>query len=1057
MISLPKLAVHRPVTAAMALVSILVLGSIAVVRLPQAYLPALDAPYIGIEIPYPNSNPTQVEQEIAKPVEEVLSTLPAVKKLSSRSNADGAGFDLEFDWGRELDVVRMQVSEKMEQIEPDLPAGIGEIRIFSFNTADIPVIQGRIAASGVDLSENYNLIENRILNRIRRVPGVARVDLEGVAPKEISIDLALDRIQEHRVDVDGLIQRLQGATSTLVLGAVLDGGMRYTARGIGDFTTVEALEALPVNDAGLRLGDLAEVTYDEPPIGHGRHLDGNFAVALDVFKESTANTVEVVQAVNAVIHGEIADDPLLQGVQLFVWEDQAKAITAGIDGLTKAGLVGSLLAVLCLYFFLRRLDSTFIVSLSIPFSILAACGVLYFMGKTLNILSMMGLILGVGMLVDNAVVVLEAIDRRHRDAPEGSLTAEKAALAGSREVGMAVAASTLTSLIVFLPLIVGSKSQLTTWLGEVGIAISIAFVCSLVSSLTLIPLMSAHFLRQKEMKPSRFLVWLEDRYAASLGWTLRHWVWTAVILLVGLPVLIAVPFATGMVETAMFSGTVNERLYLSYEFADFTYKGDAERAVDKVEAFLDENRERFGIDSVYSFFEENNAGTTMNFAGTSLTDDQLKELRTEIRDALPTLPGVRLFFYDDAESGGSSTYFAVKLFGQDSQVLERLGQEAARRLRTVDSVLDVRTSDQGGQKEIRVTVNREKALRAGLTPGDVAGVFSFTLGGMRLARFDAGDREVETWLALRLADRQNVEDLKAIPIGGGGDRGGGGNGGGAGRSILLGEIANFEIVPKPREIRRENRKVRVAVDATYEGEDFEVAKEEIGGLMDSLDLPPGYSWGWNDRMIEQEGQDAQMAVNFLLALLLVYLVMASLFESLVQPFAIIFSIFFAIPGAVWALALTGTPMNLMAQIGFLILMGIVVNNGIVLLDHVNRLRDEEGLSDAEAILAAGRHRLRPILMTATTTIIGLVPLALRGATVGDVFYFPLARTVMGGLMTSAVLTLLALPLVSLGCEFVARWLRGIWGKSGAVAAGGWRRKGRNRGLVRGDEVPGAAG
>ena len=1031
MISLPKLAVRRPVTAAMAIVSVLVLGAIAVVKLPQAYLPALDAPYIGIQVPYPNSNPTQVEQEIAKPVEEVLSTLPSVKKLSSRSDADGANFDLEFDWGRELDVVRMQVSEKMEQIEPELPEGIGEVRIFSFNTADIPVIQGRLSATGVDLSENYDLLENRILNRIRRVPGVARVDLEGVAPKEISIDLVLDRIKEHRVDVDGLIGRLQGATSTLVLGSVRDGGMRYTARGIGDFTTVEALEQLPVNDAGLRLGDLAEITYDEPPIGHGRHLDGDFAVALDVFKESTANTVDVVHAVEHVIDTEIANDPLLQGVQLFVWEDQAKAITAGIDGLTKAGLVGSLLAVLCLYFFLRRLDSTLIVSLSIPFSILAACGVLYFMGKTLNILSMMGLILGVGMLVDNAVVVLEAIDRRHRDEPDP----EKAALAGSREVGMAVAASTLTSLIVFLPLIVGSKTQLTTWLGEVGIAISIAFACSLVSSLTLIPLMSAHFLRKKQVEPSRFLVWLEGRYERALGWTLRHRAWSAVIIVLAVLGLGIGPFAGGMVETAMFSGTVNERLYLSYEFSEFTYKSDAEEAVNRVEAFLDENRERFQIESVYSFFQENHAGTTMNFAGPSLSDEALKERRSEIRDALPTLPGVRLFFYDDAESGGSSTYFAVKLFGQDSQVLERLGNEAARRLRTVDNVHDVRTADQGGQKEIRVTVDREKALRAGLTPGDVAGVFSFTLGGMRLARFDAGDREVETWLALRLADRQDVEDLKSIPLGGGP-----GENGEPGRSILLGEIANFEIVPKPREIRRENRKVRVAVDATYEGEDFEAAKEEIAGLMDSLDLPPGYSWGWNDRMIEQQGQDQQMAVNFLLALLLVYLVMASLFESLAQPFAILASILFALPGAAWALALTGTPFNLMAQIGFLILMGIVVNNGIVLLDHVNRLRNEEGMSDAEAIMAAGRHRLRPILMTATTTIIGLVPLALRGATVGDVFYFPLARTVMGGLASSAVLTLLALPLVSLGVEGVARWWKRIWGKSTVVSRGGWRRK-----------------
>jgi len=1007
--SLARLAVDRPVTTGMALVSVLVLGAIAVARLPQAYLPEVDAPFIGVEIPYPSSNPTQIEKEIVKPVEEVLSTLPAVKSLGANADADGAFFDLEFDWGQELDVVRMQVSEKMEQIEPELPEGIGEVRIFSFNTSDIPIIQGRIAATGVDLSENYELIESRIMNRLRRVPGVARVDIGGVAPKEISIDLVLARIQEHGVDVGELIDRLRGASASQVLGEVREGGMRYTARGLGAFDSVEALAELPIDERGLRLGDVAEITYEEPPIPHGRHLDGNFAVALDVYKESTANTVEVVHAAQQVIDEEIANDPLLAGIRMFVWEDQAKAITEGISGLTKAGFIGSLLALGCLWFFLRRLDSTLIVSASIPFSILAACAVLYFTGKTLNILSMMGLILGVGMLVDNAVVVLESIDRKHRTERDR----KKAALWGAKEVGVAVTASTVTSLIVFLPLIVGAKNQLTTWLGEVGIAISIAFACSLVSSLTLIPLMSAHLLREKRTRPSRAVAWLEGRYVRALGWTLRHRAWTAGLLVAVLAVGMA-PLFTDLVDKAMFSGTVNNRLYLRYEFSEFTYRSHAAREVEKVEAFFDTRREQYGIDSVYSFWEENFAATTLNLVDEARSDEAMKELRTTIREELPTLPGVRLLFDDDAQSGGSTTYFAVKLFGQDSQELERLSTEAARRLETVEDVEDVRTAESGGQREVRVTLDREKARQAGIDPATLGEIFSFTLGGMRLARFDAGEREVETWLALRLEDRQSIADLERLQVGGG-----------DGRPVLLGEIASFEIVPKPRQIRRENRKVQVAVDATYDGEEWESAKEEIGRLMDALDLPAGYSWSWNDRILEQEGQDEQMGVNFLLALLLVYLVMASLFESLAQPFAILVSILFAFPGAAWMLAATGTPLNLMAQIGFLILMGIVVNNGIVLLDHLNRLRGE-GLSTHDAILAAGRDRLRPILMTASTTVLGLVPLAIPGATVGDVFYYPLARTVMGGLISSSILTLLFLPYVNLGVEGVAGWLKRVW-------------------------------
>jgi hydrophobic/amphiphilic exporter-1 (mainly G- bacteria), HAE1 family len=1007
--NLPKLAVHRPVTTLMVLVSVLVLGGIALSRLPLAFLPEVDAPFIGVQIPYPNSNPTQIEKEITKPVEEALSTLAGVKKLSSTSTADSAEFQMEFDWGQELDIVRMAVSEKIDQVKPTLPAGIGQVLIFSFNTSDIPVIEARLAAEGVDLSRNYDLLESRIVNRIRRVPGVARVDLDGVAPREISIDLSLAAVKEHRVDVGSLIQRLQASSANLVLGQVQDGGLRYTARALGAFQSVDQIAGLPIDERGLRLGDIAEITYEEPPIPYGRHLDGKYAVAVNVFKESTANTVEVVHAVNKVIHEDIGSDPLLQGIKLFVWDDQAEQITSGIEGLTSSGMIGGLLAVLVLYFFLRRLDSTIIVSLSIPFSVIAACGVMYFLGKTLNILSMMGLMLGVGMLVDNAIVVLESIDRRHRE----ERNTKKAALEGAGHVAMAVLASTCTTLIVFLPLILGGKTELTVWLGEVGTAISLAMVCSLFSALTLIPLTAAHFLRPKETKPVRVVVWLERRYVRVLAWTLRHRVATLFIVLGGLS-LGFVPFATGLVKTGMFSAQVNERLRLSYEFADFSYKSDSEKVVNQVEKYLYDNAARLHVAGVYSYYAENEAGTTITLDRKDFSDAEIQDLRQEIRKGLPEIPGARVFFEDDAETGGGSTYFAVKLFGPDSSVLRDAAEEVQRRLETVSGVEDVTSPIHRARREIQVTIDREKALRQGLTAQDVSNVFSFTLGGTRLRRFNAGDHEVETWLALRTEDRTNLDDLKHIQVATT-----------RGLPVTVGDIADFQLVRREQEIRRENRKVRVEVRATYEGKEWDDTKERISGLMDSLNLPPGTSWSWDDRILEQDAQGQQMAVNFLLALALVYIVMASLFESLAQPFAILFSIPFALPGATWLLAATGTPFNLMAQIGLLILMGVVVNNGIVLLDHMNQLR-RLGVPRDQAILEAGRDRLRPVLMTAATTILGLLPLAFGGSNVGGLMYFPLARTVMGGLLSSTVLTLIVLPYITLGVEGVAAWAKGLW-------------------------------
>ena len=1011
--NLPKLAVSRPVTTLMVLVSVLVLGGIAWSRLPLAYLPDVDAPFIGIQIPYESSNPTQIEKEITKPVEEALATLSGVKKMRSRSTADGAEINMEFDWGKDLDVVRMQVGEKMDQVKPSLPEGIGQVLIFSFSTSDIPVVEGRIAAEGVDLSQNYDLLETRVVNRIRRVPGVARVQLEGVAPREISIDLVLDRIKAHNVEVGSLIERLQGASQNLVLGQVDSGGLRYTARALGAFGSVEAIENLPVNDRGLRLKDVAEVVYEEPPAATGRHLEGNYAVALDVYKESTANTVEVATAVREVIEEDIGKDPLLKGVQLFVFEDQAKQITGAIDGLTESGMIGGLLAVLILYFFLRRLDATLIVSLSIPFSVIAACGAMYFMGKTLNILSMMGLMLGVGMLVDNAIVVLESIDRRQR----GERDSKKAALEGASHVWLAVTASTCTTLIVFLPLIVGASNQLTIFLKDVGIALSLAMIGSLFSSLTLIPLVSAHFLKAREPKPVPSVTWMEERYARALGWTLRHRKTTFALIVLVLASS-TVPFALDLVQAGMFSATTNERLRINYEFADFSYKSDSERAVSQVEAFLNANAERFLVKGLYSFYQENEAGTTITLSRPDLSDPEMQELRTKLRDSLPKIPGVKLTFEDDAaEAGGSSTFFAVKLFGQDSEVLGKLAEETERRLATVSGVEDITSPIHRGRREIQVKVDRDKAMRLGMSAQDVSNLFSFTLGGMRLRRFNAGDHEVETWLALRPEDRTSLEDLKHLQVTNEG-----------GTPVLLGDIATFQVITREQEIQRENRKVKTEVRAVYEGEDWDGSKERIGALMDAFDLPPGYSWSWDDRILEQDGQGQQMGVNFLLALALVYIVMASLFESLAQPFAILFAILFAIPGAVWLLAATNTPFNMMAQIGLLILMGVVVNNGIVLLDHLNQLR-AAGMPRDEAIIQAGRDRLRPVVMTAATTILGLLPLAWGGASVGDLFYYPLARTVMGGLISSSILTLLVLPYITLGVEGFAAWLRSLWSGS----------------------------
>ncbi len=1007
--SLVRLAITRPVTAVVLLVVLMLLGGIAIQRLPLAFLPEVDVPIIVVEVPHPDSSPRQVEREIVEPIEGALSTLSGIKSMRSSATADGASFVLEFEWGESLDVIRMQVTEKLDGVRARLPAGARRMTVASFNTADIPVVEARISAQGVDLSASYPLLEAHVLDPLRRIPGVARVQIDGVRPRQVYVDLVADRILEHGVDVGALVERLQAASAEAVLGEVDDGGRRLTVRGEGSFESLEGLRQLPIGIGGLRLGDIAEISYEEPPIGYGRHLGREEAIGLSVYKESTANTVDVVDAVRATLEGEIDTDPMLAGVRLFVWEDQAEHIRAGIEGLQRAGLIGALMAVLCLYAFLRRIDATLIVALSIPFSVVVACGALYFLGKTLNLLSMMGLMLGIGMLVDNAIVVLESIDRKRDEEPN----VRRAALLGAGSVTAAVTVATLTTLIVFLPLVLGGASELTVWLKEVGITISLALGCSLLSSLTLIPLMSTRLLRARSSAEPRRPSAMERGYGAALSWTLRHpWLSTVGLLLtLGVGVF---PLVAEQVEVEPFSGQVNERLSIDYEFADFHYKSEAERAVVQVESYLDEHRERFGIAEIYSYYSENEAQTIIVLDRADLDDEGVKQLRAEIREGLPTLVGAKAKFFEQADAGGSSTYFSVQLYGRESDELERIAEQTRAVLDELDGVQDLSTSFQHGRDEIEVKVDRELAQRRGITAEDAAQTFGFTLGGLPLPRFRDGPREVDTWLALRIEDRAGLDDLRSIsfPVP-------------EGLPVRLGDISEFRVVKTPMTLQRENRRTNAWVGATYEGEDWMEARERIEARMNEMTLPNGYDWSWDRWTLERDSQGEEMGINFLLALALVYIVLASQFESLAQPLAIVLSILFALPGAAWMLMATGTPLNLMAQIGLLILMGVVVNNGVVLLDRVNQLR-AGGRSTHDAFVQAGRDRLRPIVMTATTTVLGLVPLAIGGSAVGGLFYFPLARAVMGGLMSGALLTLLALPLLTMGLEGLAAFGKRWW-------------------------------
>ena len=990
--SLPRLSVNRPVTTAMLLLSVLTLGAISFTRIPLAYLPDVDFPAVFVTVPYPNSNPLQIEREIVRPLEEALATIPGARRINATATADQAQLQLDFTWGETVDVARAKVFEAVEDARPDLPTDVREVFVNTFSTTRIPIVEARISAPGLDLSANYERLERRIADPIRRVPGVARVDLSGVEPREVRINLRTYRIAAHRVDIGEVAARVENLNRNLPLGSIRTEEGVTPVRGFGALDAIDQIGAFPLNDRGLRVADIAEVTYREPPIGFGRHLNDEAAIGLSVFKSAEANTVEVATEVTALIESEIAADPALAGISLLVFEDQAAQITSGLAGIRTEGLLGALLAVFVLFLFLRRVDTTSIVSLTIPMSIIAAAIILYFAGRSLNVLSMMGMMLGVGLLVDDAIVVLESIVREHGRG----LRAKAAAIVGAHAVSGPVIASTITTAIVFLPTVVGAKNPMSIWLGEIGLALSLTVFCSLFISLTLIPLVSSRLLARRASVAPRWTERLADAYQRLLRVTLRRrWITAGVAAAFLLSAVL--PFFLGL-STAVFAGLNRNRIFLAYEFSDFHYRADAERVVDRVEDALRPLREPLGIESVYSYFAENEAQTVLSFGDEHVSDDEGAELRDRIREALPALPGVRVLFGDDdRDTGGSSMFFRVNLYGDDSGELTALAERAAEGLAAVEGVTDIESREESPRREVIVRPRLEEAALYGITPRDLSDIFGFSLGGRRLRRFQTGEREVEVLLTMSQQDVSRVEDLRNFTLIGDG-----------GSPVHLGSLADFEVVERKRAVRRVDRKGVATVRASYGGEDWNAAREEIETGMDGLALPPGVSWSFGERISRQDTDLRNMAVNYLLALLLIYIVMAAQFESLSHPFAILISIPYALWGAAWLLLVTGSPFNLMAQIGLLILMGIVVKNGIVLIDHVNALR-RGGMERSEALLVGGRERLRPILMTAGATMLALVPMSLGRAGLDGLYYYPLARTVIGGLAASTVLTLVILP------------------------------------------------
>ncbi|PYV04924.1 MAG: hypothetical protein DMG10_06470 [Acidobacteria bacterium] len=1042
---LAELSIRYPVTVCMIFVSFIVLGLVSVTKIPLVLTPDITFPFIGVWVPYPNATPGQIQESIAKPLEEALSTVPHVQRLMTRSSDREVFIGMTFDWGQDVDWLRSQVREKVEQIRKELPDDVDQIFVRNWSTNDEPVVEGQIA-SGRDLRNAYDFIDLKIKKPLERLSGVAEVEIWGVERKEIDIYLRLDDLKRHHVDVSGLFRKMDNANLNVSLGRVLDGGLRYGAITQGSMSSLEAIRNFPVNDGGIRLAEVADIDFDNPVTNSGRHLNGKYAIGFAVRKNSQANTVETVRRVMSRIE-ELNQDPSLKGIQVLVWFDAGKEITKSLTGLLDSGTIGAFLAVIVLFLFLRKLGATLAIGFAIPFSIIATVGFLFLMGKTLNVLSMMGLMLATGMLVDNAVVVLESIFQ-NLEKGKDRVTAAKV---GTQEVITAVIAATLTSVIIFVPLVFGKKTNYSIWLADTGTSIIIALLCSLFISLTLIPLGVGKLLRIDVREKSRWQVLAQaslgprirrvfarlpglhrggsqtgmdapspareqrimDRYVLMVDWCLRHRFLCGLLLV---PAVVGVSFfALKKVPDNSPEAQDLQNLSIQYEFSEnYHYAKIEQHYVNPVEKFLLASKERFKIKDVDSFYGNNEANTRVHFDKERITLEQLVEIRKQIAAELPVIPGAEIKL-GRQEGAEAQTWISMNLFGDDSATLQALAREARNRLRKTGKFSEIHNDLDRGRQEVQIRLNRELAKKYNISPESVSRVLGIVVRGQRLRGFRTSGGEVDIWVRLQASDREDLEDLKSMVVGAGPN----------GEEILLSQVADLDIVKTPGLLQREDRRTFTWMFANYTGDKRDEGMKLVTEVMNSLDYPSGYGWSYGFWTRRRAQEDQEFYFNLLLALFMVYFVMASLFESLAHPFAIMTSLPFAMVGVAWTLYLTGTPLNLMAMIGLMVLLGIVVNNGIVMLDHVNNLR-RRGMPRSSAILLGCRERFRPILMTAITTIVGLIPLAMGKSGIFELRYFPLARTVMGGLAASTVLTLLVLPTYYTLFDDLAVWLKRTW-------------------------------
>ncbi|MBO8140698.1 MAG: efflux RND transporter permease subunit [Firmicutes bacterium] len=1017
--SIARFAVQRPIATFMIILAALILGGVALGRLELALLPDFNFPAAVVITEYENVGPQEVESQITRPIEEAMATVRNVNQVSSTSSAGSSTVVVQFNWGTDMDFAALEMRERLDLIRGLLPDGAGEPQVFRFDPSLAPMYQLNVGGMD-DLASLRQFVEDHIVDRLERLEGVAQVNVSGGLEREIRIEVDQAKLNAFGLTMDQVRQAVAAGNLNMPGGRLTEPTRELTLRTVGEFTDVGQIGRTVVHagPAGVvRVEDVARVVDGYKEQRTLSRLNGQPSVAVTIQREAQANTVVVsdrIRAELARLQEEFGDQITIQEV----W-DEAEFIRLSIQSVTNNVLQGAIIAMVVLFVFLRTLGPTLIIGSAIPVAGLATFFFLYVLDVSLNILSLGGLALGVGMLVDNAIVSLENAVR-HRQMGKAP---KEAAIDGTGEVGMALTASTLTTVAVFLPIVFvgGLTAELFR---DLSFAVVFSLAMSLVVALTFVPMLAARvnipvsqYGGAEGASRKDLFDRVRDRYRAFLGWILRRrYVAVLVVTAALVSAVLLVPRVGQEFLPVTDTGSIGVRVRLPYG----STLEETDAIVRELEEFVSGIPE---VEVVYASAGGSDSSESgvlaVNLVQQSERERSTEEVVEEIRQFASTIPGAEILVAMEnpytGGGGGGGAPIQLRLKGRDTEQLLELAEAVAARVAEVPGTREVETSTRRGRPELQVVIDRDRAARYGLTVAQIASAIRTAMDGAVATQYrpGGGGSEIEVRVQLAPEWRDNLAAVERLlistPVG---------------AHVPLSEVARIAEGVAPVTIEREDQSRVVFVYSHISGRDLSSVVADIAKVVSAMNLPDDVEWGFGGDTAEMEEAFRDLAFALLLAVVLVYMIMAAQFESLVHPLVIMATVPLGFTGVVWALVVSNRSLSVPGFVGVIVLAGIAVNNGIVMIDMVNQLR-RQGKSRLEAMLEGCSNRLRPVLMTTLTTVLGMVPLAL-GIGEGSELGAPIATVIIGGLTVSTLLTLGFVPVAYTIVDDLGGWLARVF-------------------------------